>query len=81
MFYADIYVFIIISYSILLEYTFGEWGLNNETGKRERQITYKTIAQSILGTNTLTCREKQVELFYLIFLKYHFVYFHNSHRY
>jgi hypothetical protein len=68
-----IYVFIIISYSIFLEYTFGEWRLDNETGKRERQITYKTITQSILGTNTLTCREKQVGLFNLILVKYHFV--------
>jgi hypothetical protein len=72
-----IYIFVIISYSILLDYTYGEWRLDSETGKRERQITYKTIAQSILGTNTLTCREKQVGFF----LKYHFVYFHNSYRY
>ncbi|CAF4860855.1 unnamed protein product [Rotaria sp. Silwood1] len=44
----------------LLEYTIGEWYINNETGKRERQVTYKTITQSILGTNMLTCNEKQI---------------------
>ncbi|CAF4324191.1 unnamed protein product, partial [Rotaria sp. Silwood2] len=44
----------------LLEYTIGEWYINNETGKRERQVTYKTITQSILGTNTIFCNEKQI---------------------
>ncbi|CAF1068996.1 unnamed protein product [Rotaria sordida] len=44
----------------LLDYTFGEWNLNTETGKRERQVTYKTLHQSIIGTNTLSCREKQI---------------------
>lgn len=48
------------SYSHCLDYTYGEWTVNSETGKRERIVTYKTINQSILGTNTLTCREKQV---------------------
>ncbi|CAF3574836.1 unnamed protein product [Adineta steineri] len=43
----------------LTEFTYGEWNSNNETNKRERQVTYKTVSQSILGTNTLTCREKQ----------------------
>jgi hypothetical protein len=32
-------------------------------------VTYNTITQSILGTNALTCREKQVYFFDLIFLK------------
>ncbi|CAF4811660.1 unnamed protein product, partial [Rotaria sp. Silwood1] len=44
----------------LLDYTYGEWILNIDTGKRERQVTYKTVNQSALGTNTLFCREKQI---------------------
>ncbi|CAF1129073.1 unnamed protein product [Rotaria sordida] len=44
----------------LLEYTIGEWHINNETGKRERQVTYKTINHSFLGTNTISCNEKQI---------------------
>lgn len=43
----------------------GEWHVNQETKKRERQVTYKTVTQSILGTNTISCNEKQVCLFYL----------------
>ncbi|CAF1025742.1 unnamed protein product [Rotaria magnacalcarata] len=44
----------------LLDYTFGEWILNSDTGKKERQVTYKTINQSTLGTHTIFCREKQI---------------------
>jgi hypothetical protein len=44
-----------------LDYTIGEWRKNQETGKRERQVTYSTVTQSILGTNTITCTEKQVD--------------------
>lgn len=44
----------------LIDYTIGSWTKNNETGKRERQVTYKTVTQSILGTNTITCNEKQI---------------------
>ncbi|CAF4291049.1 unnamed protein product, partial [Rotaria sp. Silwood2] len=43
----------------LLDFAFGEWILNSDTGKRERQVTYKTINQSALGTHTIFCREKQ----------------------
>ncbi|CAF0932319.1 unnamed protein product [Adineta ricciae] len=46
----------------LTDYVYGEWTVNPETGKRERIVTYKTINQSILGTNTLSCREKQTLL-------------------
>ncbi|CAF4735712.1 unnamed protein product, partial [Rotaria sp. Silwood2] len=42
-----------------LDFAFGEWILNSDTGKRERQVTYKTINQSALGTHTIFCREKQ----------------------
>ena len=44
-----------------LDYNYGEWRLSKQTGHRERQVTYNTITQSILGTNALSCREKQVE--------------------
>jgi hypothetical protein len=57
-------------YFFFIDYTFGEWRLNDETGKRERQVTYKTISRSILGTNTLFCQEKQVNFFDFISLKY-----------
>ncbi|CAF5194881.1 unnamed protein product, partial [Rotaria magnacalcarata] len=40
-------------------YAIGEWLVNRETGKRQRQVTYRAITQSILGTNTLFCTEKQ----------------------
>ncbi|CAF0794972.1 unnamed protein product [Adineta steineri] len=43
----------------LIDFNLGEWHINNETGKRERQVTYKLLSQSILGTNTITCTEKQ----------------------
>ncbi|CAF3859320.1 unnamed protein product [Rotaria magnacalcarata] len=43
----------------LLDYAIGEWLVNRETGKRQRQVTYRAITQSILGTNTLFCTEKQ----------------------
>ncbi|CAF1135138.1 unnamed protein product [Rotaria sp. Silwood1] len=43
----------------LIDYTFGEWILNTDTGKRERLVTYKTVSQSVLGTSMLSCREKQ----------------------
>ncbi|CAF3313388.1 unnamed protein product [Rotaria socialis] len=43
----------------LLDYTIGEWLVNREIGKRQRQVTYRAITQSILGTNTLFCTEKQ----------------------
>ncbi len=45
------------------DYNYGEWHLNKDTGHRERQVTYKTVSQSILGTNSLLCREKQVCFF------------------
>lgn len=45
----------------LIDYIMSPWTKNNETGKRERQVTYKTVTQSILGTNTITCNEKQVD--------------------
>ena len=47
-------------YPFLLEYTSSDWHKNPETGKRERQVNYKTVTQSILGTNTISCNEKQV---------------------
>jgi hypothetical protein len=53
-----------ISFSLsILDYAPTEWHKNCETGKRERQVTYKTVTQSILGSNTITCTEKQVYLF------------------
>lgn len=48
----------------MLDYNYGEWQVNKETGQKERLVTYKTIAQSVMGSNTLTCREKQVNLFF-----------------
>ena len=45
---------------IYSDFSFGEWRLDSETGKRIRQFKYKTITQSILGTNTVTCTEKMV---------------------
>jgi len=45
----------------LIDYTMSPWTKSNETGKRERQVTYKTVTQSILGTNTISCNEKQVD--------------------
>ncbi|CAF1471422.1 unnamed protein product [Adineta ricciae] len=44
----------------LIDFSFGEWRLDSETGKRIRQFKYKTITQSILGTNTVTCTEKMI---------------------
>ncbi|CAF2519216.1 unnamed protein product [Rotaria sp. Silwood2] len=61
----------------LADYTFGVWNLNTETGKRERQVSYKTISQSVLGTNTLFCREKQI----LEVEKPHFMYILNTEVY
>ncbi len=48
---------------ICSDFNFGDWHINNETDKRERQVTYKTISQSVLGTNNVTCTEKQVCFF------------------
>lgn len=45
---------------VCIDYTYGEWRLNKQTGQRERQVTYKTVTQSILGTNALSCQERQV---------------------
>ncbi|CAF0743886.1 unnamed protein product [Adineta ricciae] len=44
----------------LIDFSFGEWRLDSETGKRIRQFKYKTVTQSILGTNTITCTEKMI---------------------
>lgn len=50
-------------FSSLIDYTYGEWKVNGETHKRERSITYRTVTHSILGTNTISCLEKQVRDF------------------
>ncbi len=59
---------ILILFLFFLDYTIGEWRTNNETGKRERLVTYKTVTQSVFGTYTLTCNEKQVCFLWLIIL-------------
>ncbi|CAM4917426.1 unnamed protein product [Rotaria socialis] len=43
-----------------LDYTFGEWTLNTTNSKRERTVKYRTINQSILGTNMIQCRERHI---------------------
>ncbi|UJR14583.1 hypothetical protein I4U23_001578 [Adineta vaga] len=44
----------------LTDFTMDEWRMNNDIGKQIRNVTYKTITQSILGTNTISCNEKQI---------------------
>jgi hypothetical protein len=57
----------VLFHLFFLDYTATKWRVNNETGKRERQVTYKVLAQLILGTNTISCTEKQVYFIFDIF--------------
>lgn len=49
-------------FSSSLDYHYGEWRVNKETGLKERLVTYKTVVGGVVGTNSLSCREKQVKL-------------------
>ena len=43
-----------------VDFNYGKWILNKDTGCRERLVTYRTVTQALIGSNALTCREKQV---------------------
>ena len=49
---------------IFLEYVFDQWHINNATGKKEREVTYKAEVQSMLGINLISCDEIQVGFIY-----------------
>jgi hypothetical protein len=58
-----------LSFSILffIDYQASEWQVNEETGQRERLLTYKVTVSAVFGSTTICSNERQVNKYFSFF--------------